>query len=120
MKHWSNMLLAPLLALPVCFACGSSASSNSAPAHPTVETAVRELLGAFCPKLQSCTPDGFAAAYPGGVSACVQAGVDKVTDKTAQSACTQAELDNCVTDAGNVACVDPVTSIALPTSCSKC
>lgn len=103
-------------------ACGSSASSDGAPANPTAGTAAREFLGAYCPKLQSCAPDGFAVAYPGGVSECVQGGVDALTDaeKAAPSTCTQAEIDACVTDAGNVACADPVTSIPIPTSCSKC
>lgn len=119
MKRSSHIVTALVVALPLCPACGSS---DNAPMNPTVEDAARDFLGAFCPKLQECSPDGFAAAYLGGVSECVQAGIDSLTDaeKTAQSSCTQAEIDNCVIDAGNVACVDPVTSIAIPTSCSKC
>lgn len=93
--------------------------------HPTNEEAGRQFSTALCQRLQQCFPSQFETAYPNGIQACVQRGLESIpaANRGDDSACTDSEVQTCVSDVHSMTCPnmqDNNLPTMIPKSCEKC
>lgn len=118
-------------ALSLSFVITVVAAASACTLNPTAKEAAEKYAPALCQRLQACQPAAYMLAYPmdsmGNTSQCEQKALSAIKDPEARDACSDKEVDQCVTDTKAETC-DKITmsltdmnpSEALAASCSKC
>ena len=116
-RMFQRRTLSCLLPLVACLAACSSTPTSS---PLTKSEATAQFGAAYCQRLSTCFPDTFNSMFPTGVQQCVDKLQSDVQDPSAADACSQAQIDTCVSDVAKSVCATSYAASVPPASCHGC